>query len=969
MKRLSILFVGMISAVALSAQTAEIKDTTCVTYEFSDPNPIPQSDNIYVYPYYRYETFAFEPTQKEYKMVVLENEWLRVKIFPEIGGKIWSIYDKTQGKEMFYDNDVVKFRDIALRGPWTSGGIEFNYGVIGHAPSCSHPVDYKVEKKEDGSISCYIGVSELFTRTRWMVEINLPKDAVWVRTRSFWHNGSGEFQPYYTWANSGVKVSDDMEIIYPAAYTIGHDGETDPYPIDEQGRNLSLFSHQTFGKDKSYHPGGSHKGYFGAYWPGEDFGILHYALRDEKLGRKYFSWAQSEQGNIWKQLLTDQSPQYVELQSGRLFNQNLLSSINTPYKQFLFTPFGTDEWNEYWLPFSQIGNVDDMTLRAAVSVEKSEGQTSFGIYPYRNLKGKLSAVDTDGKQVYSEDVELNASVAFSGQVNADLKEIRFNGLRLWSTDEQITDRPAKINPEFSLESAQGQMIHGVYLTGMRQYAQAEKKVDRALELDPVLLPALTLKSMLCLRKMEYEEAYEYAGKALAIDQYDPQANYISGQAAVRLGKIYDAMDRFEIAAITTELRSAAYTQLAFIYFREGDKDTAAEYARKSLIGNAYNLTAYQILYQVAPADSILEKIDQLSPLSHFADAERMLDGKLSSEAFRNSIFEEFYWQNYIEFAAFYHNLGLDEKAAAILESCPDKNALIALWQAYLKKDKAAIALAETQSVDLVFPFRHESADVLAWAVENGGSWKSHYLYAMLSDFLGHKDRALALLEENDADYAPYYAYRGLLSDSKEDMQKAATLDPVQWRYGQHLAQMYYDSEDYAKAVEVAGAYFSRDKANFHIGDTYVKSLIALKQFKKADQVMSKLWILPFEGQSGSRAMYREIKVNLAADCMDRGKYKEAAKYLVEARQWPDRLGVGKPYDYLIDSTLENWMDAVLCQRTGDSAKAAGYLEKVSSADKDGLWKQAFEKATTKTAGAYPKVFSLLEGPGRTPAKD
>lgn len=959
MKRLSILFVGMISAVALSAQTAEIKDTTCVTYEFSDPNPIPQSDNIYVYPYYRYETFAFEPTQKEYKMVVLENEWLRVKIFPEIGGKIWSIYDKTQGKEMFYDNDVVKFRDIALRGPWTSGGIEFNYGVIGHAPSCSHPVDYKVEKKEDGSVSCYIGVSELFTRTRWMVEINLPKDAVWVRTRSFWHNGSGEFQPYYTWANSGVKVTDDMEIIYPAAYTIGHDGETDPYPIDEQGRNLSLYSHQTFGKDKSYHPGGSHKGYFGAYWPGEDFGILHYALRDEKLGRKYFSWAQSEQGNIWKQLLTDQSPQYVELQSGRLFNQNLLSSINTPYKQFLFTPFGTDEWNEYWLPFSQIGNVDDMTLRAAVSVEKTEGQTSFGIYPYRNLKGKLSAVDTDGKQVYSEDVELNASVAFSGQIDADLKEIRFNGLRLWSTDEQITDRPAKINPEFSLESAQGQMIHGVYLTGMRQYDQAEKKVDRALELDPVLLPALTLKSMLCLRKMEYEKAYEYAGKALAIDQYDPQANYISGQAAVRLGKIYDAMDRFEIAAITTELRSAAYTQLAFIYFREGDKETAAEYARKSLVGNAYNLTAYQILQQVAPSDANLAKIDQLSPLSHFADAERMLDGKISSEAFRNGIFEEFYWQNYIEFAAFYHNLGLDEKAAAILESCPDKNALIALWQAYLKKDKAAIALAETQSVELVFPFRHESAEVLSWAVDNGGSWKSRYLYAMLSDFLGHKDRALALLEENDADYAPYYAYRGLLSDSKEDMQKAAMLDPAQWRYGQHLAQMYYDSEDYTKAAEVAGEYFSKDKENFHIGDTYVKSLIALKQFKKADQVMSKLWILPFEGQSGSRAMYREIKVNLAADCMDRGKYKEAAKYLIEARQWPDRLGVGKPYDYLIDSTLENWMDAVLCQRTGDSAKAAEYMEIVSSSEDAEIWKQAFEDVTKKIAGAYPKISPLL----------
>lgn len=67
--------------------------------------------------------------------------------FPEIGGKIWGAFDKVSKKEFIYNNHVVKFRDIAMRGPWTSGGIEFNFGIIGHAPTTSTPVDYLTKKK------------------------------------------------------------------------------------------------------------------------------------------------------------------------------------------------------------------------------------------------------------------------------------------------------------------------------------------------------------------------------------------------------------------------------------------------------------------------------------------------------------------------------------------------------------------------------------------------------------------------------------------------------------------------------------------------------------------------------------------------------------------------------------------------------------------------------------------------------
>ena len=141
---------------------------------------------------------------------------------------------------------------------------------------------------------------------------------------------------------------------------------------------------------------------------------------------------------------------------------------------------------------------------------------------------------------------------------------------------------------------------------------------------------------------------------------------------------------------------------------------------------------------------------------------------------------------------------------------------------------------------------------------------------------------------------------------------------------------------------------------------HIKSLIALQQYEKADKEIERIEILPFEGQGGSHVMWRDIKLHLAAECVDRGKYKEAAMRVAQSREWPVSLGVGKPYDDLIDSTLEDWMDAVICQRTGDNAKAADLMKKVASRDKDGYWKGLFEKVTVKTSKGYVKVTPLIE---------
>ena len=88
-------------------------------------------------------------------------------------------------------------------------------------------------------------------------------------------------------------------------------------------------------------------------------------------------------------------------------------------------------------------------------------------------------------------------------------------------------------------------------------------------------------------------------RALAADQYNPQANYECGVAARQKGKIYDALDRFELCALTYDLRGAAYMQLARTYFYPlGDLASATDYARRSLECNAGNISAAELLYLI-----------------------------------------------------------------------------------------------------------------------------------------------------------------------------------------------------------------------------------------------------------------------------------------------------------------------------------------------------------------------------------
>jgi hypothetical protein len=113
-------------AVAQHAHISEEKKSI-LTYGYSDPNPVPvliDATKYKIYPYHVYDGYSLEGKQQQWKVVKLENDYIEVFILPEIGGKVWGAIEKSTGKAFIYQNDVIKFRNVAWRGPWTSGGIE-----------------------------------------------------------------------------------------------------------------------------------------------------------------------------------------------------------------------------------------------------------------------------------------------------------------------------------------------------------------------------------------------------------------------------------------------------------------------------------------------------------------------------------------------------------------------------------------------------------------------------------------------------------------------------------------------------------------------------------------------------------------------------------------------------------------------------------------------------------------------------
>ena len=940
------LFAGVTEVAGQARSSVTEAQRTFDTYPFSDANPIPVlTQDTRLYPYHRFEGYAHESELREWTVVTLENDWIEVWVLPEVGGKVWGARVKATGHEFIYRNEVMKFRNIALRGPWTSGGIEFNFGVIGHTPSTATPVEYLTRQNEDGSASVFVGAMDLPSRTRWRVEVRLPADRAYFETHAQWQNPTPLEHSYYNWMTGAAFAQDDLVLSFPGEAYLEHPGAERRWPVDVEGRSLPDYDQNRFGGNKSYHVVGSYQDFFGGYYREDDYGFGHWGRYEDIPGQKLWLWALSRQGGIWEDLLTDTDGQYVEFQAGRLLVQFSPTGEINPISEVGFHPGASDRWMETWFPVEGLGGLTEASRDGALHIEREAGELIVRAHSFRAARDTLFVVaGTDTLHVQPIDFEVLTPVSWRLDVpESEDVSLMLPGLGLhYETDPGATslDRPFETPPDAvpSISWADRTAEAASEFVQGRRLPEARQAYESVLEIEPWHRASLLGMADIEYRRGRSAEGLVFARRALQLDAYDAKANFVAGNLYMSAEDDLNARETFGWAARSTMYRSVAYQQLATLELRSGNHEEAYRYGSLALDYDAYAIPALHLLGVISRgrgdarvATEMLDRIEAIDPLSHVPSVERWLaDGanRVGRERELLARFRsEYPGQEVLELGLTYAALGRLEEARALMALAEDTpiEPLSRAWTAHDSRNPAH--LEGGTDVDFVFPFRREMLPVLAWASSASDHWSWAYLYGLA---LVARDRPVeggrVLRGLGDVpDYAPAFTARALLTsahagDREQDLRRAVEMDPGHRLLRIPLVQHLQSEGTWTEAAAESAAALDAFPDDFDLALLHVKSLIELGRHEESIRIMDDIRVLPSEHSSEAQQLFSQAHIMAGMVALEGGQSSTAVRHFGAAMTWPERLGQGRPYEP--EERLPRFLLGLAQMSSGDAEAAS-----------------------------------------------
>ena len=317
---------------------------TIPTYEEGPPDVNPPFDlftsSRFNYPYTLRENLTDLRAPRLWRTLNLENDYLRISVLPDLGGRLWRCIDKVNGASLFYANPSLKFAQVAYRGAWATFGIEWNFPVS-HNWVTSSPVDFATVAHPDGSASIVVGNIDLVYGMQWRVALTLRPGRAVLEQATTLYNRSDLRHRFYWWTNAAVEAWDDSKLVYPMAFTASHGfTQVDTWPVNAAGVDLSRPGHHLSGP-VSLFSHASREPFMGVYHSRTRAGVAHWADPAELPAKKVWSWGNDADGRDWRKALSDNDSAEVEIQAGLFRNQETYGFLD---------PQETVRFRESWLP-------------------------------------------------------------------------------------------------------------------------------------------------------------------------------------------------------------------------------------------------------------------------------------------------------------------------------------------------------------------------------------------------------------------------------------------------------------------------------------------------------------------------------------------------------------------------------------------------------------------------------------------
>lgn len=808
MKVMRTVFPALLVVVFLGATQAKVKvwedDLVLPSYRLNPPDPNPmfyrnesyQGAQMRIYPYALIDGITGDRREEPFTALYLENDYVKLCVLPEIGGRLFYATDKTNGYEFFYRQHVMKPALIGMLGAWISGGIE--WCVFHHHRNTTHmPVDYALQENEDGSKTIWIGETERRHRMRWVIGMTLHPGRSYIEVKVKMINRTAQAHAILYWANVAVHVNDDYQVIFPPSVQVAtYHAKNDfvHWPIgrgryqgaDYTGKDLSWW--KSHPKAVSCFAWDLREDFMGGYDHGQDAGVVHIGNHHVVCGAKLWEWAPN---NIWDtQVLTDSDGPYAELMVGAY-------SDNQPDYSWI-KPFEVKEFTQYWYPVQAIGGFKNANLDAAINLERANNRVKLGVHATSVRKRAQVELSASGKILLDQEFSLAPDKPFTKEVavSSDIKDTDLRvSLRSARGETLLGYQPAEYTPIDQLPATVKappkpediETIEELYLTGLRVEQIHKPSIDpmiyytEALKRDPQDVRCNTAVGITDLRRGLFERAEAHlrrAVKRMTIDYtrpIDTESLYQLGLALQAQEKWDEAYDTFYRATWDHAFHSAAFFQLARLSCRRGELNQALEQVNHSLSTNTHNNSAQvckavilRYLGKTEAAEKTCRRVVAADPLDFHALHELMLiqQGSGRRDAARKTEYliirrmrDDV--QAYLELVCDYMACGLYGEAIDILRKLDGRakrngkeHALVAYYLAYLYQQRdtpsradAYFKLGAARPYAYCFPFRQETARILRAAIEAqpNDARARYYLGNLLYDH--QPDQAIALWEK------------------------------------------------------------------------------------------------------------------------------------------------------------------------------------------------------------------------------